>query len=125
MTDALDILVLDGDGIGPEITRATLDVLEAARTRFALPLRFAVEAVGLPALAREGSTLPERIVARAEAADGIILAPVDTASYPAREEGGINPSGTLRRRLDLFANIRPARTRAGFPPALRQGFRTA
>ena len=122
MTDALDILVLDGDGIGPEITRATLDVLEAACTRYSLPLRFAVEAVGLPALAREGSTLPERIIARAEAADGIVLAPVDTASYPAREEGGVNPSGTLRRRLDLFANIRPARTRAGFPAPCGKDF---
>ena len=31
-------------------------------------------------------------------------------------EGGLNPSGELRKRLDLYANIRPARSRAGFPP---------
>ena len=32
------------------------------------------------------------------------------------EQGGINPSGALRKRLDLYANIRPAKTRAGIPP---------
>ncbi|MCC5979166.1 MAG: isocitrate/isopropylmalate dehydrogenase family protein [Salinarimonas sp.] len=122
MTNELDILVLDGDGIGPEITRATLDVLEAASSRYCLPLRFTMEAVGLPAFEREGSTLPERIVAQAQAADGILLAPVDTASYPPREEGGVNPSGTLRRKLDLFANIRPARTRPGVPPPCGKPF---
>jgi 3-isopropylmalate dehydrogenase len=37
-------------------------------------------------------------------------------SYPPREQGGLNPSGELRKRLDLYANIRPARSRAGFPP---------
>ena len=36
--------------------------------------------------------------------------------YPARESGGLNPSGELRKRLDLFANIRPARSRAGIAP---------
>ena len=35
---------------------------------------------------------------------------------PPRAEGGLNPSGELRKRLDLYANIRPARSREGFPP---------
>jgi len=36
--------------------------------------------------------------------------------YPPVAEGGLNPSGELRKRLDLYANIRPARSREGFPP---------
>src|SRR5262249_50314292 len=44
------------------------------------------------------------------------LGPVSHNDYPPAAEGGLNPSGELRRRLDLFANIRPARTRGGFPP---------
>jgi 3-isopropylmalate dehydrogenase len=36
--------------------------------------------------------------------------------YPPVAQGGLNPSGELRKRLDLFANIRPALTRGGFPP---------
>jgi 3-isopropylmalate dehydrogenase len=44
------------------------------------------------------------------------LGPVSHNDYPPADKGGINPSGALRKRLDLFANIRPARTRADFPP---------
>src|SRR5207302_6709398 len=44
------------------------------------------------------------------------LGPVSHNDYPPVADGGLNPSGELRKRLDLFANIRPARTRGGFPP---------
>ena len=50
---------------------------------------------------------------RARAAPGIILGPVDHLQYPPKEQGGINPSGWLRVQLDLFANIRPAKSRMG------------
>ena len=46
----------------------------------------------------------------------MLLGPVSHNDYPPRGEGGLNPSGELRKRLDLYANIRPARSRAGFPP---------
>ena len=59
---------------------------------------------------------PEASFAAAQAADGVILGPVSHNDYPPADKGGINPSGALRKRLDLFANIRPARTRADFPP---------
>ncbi len=49
------------------------------------------------------------------AADGIILGPVSHSDYPARAEGGINLSADLRVRLDLYANIRPAKSRLGLP----------
>jgi 3-isopropylmalate dehydrogenase len=49
----------------------------------------------------------------ARKAPGIILGPVDHLQYPPREKGGINPSGEFRVKLDLFANIRPARSRMG------------
>ena len=45
----------------------------------------------------------------AKATDGVPLEPVSHNAYPPREDGGLNPSGVLRRALDLFANIRPAR----------------
>ena len=50
------------------------------------------------------------------AADGVILGPVSHNDYPPVAQGGLNPSGELRKRLDLYANIRPARSRGGFPP---------
>ena len=46
----------------------------------------------------------------------MILGPVSHNDYPPVAQGGLNPSGELRKRLDLYANIRPARSRGGFPP---------
>jgi len=105
-----------GDGIGPEITAATLAVLRAADARLALGLNFEEVPVGLAALRQHGSTLPDASFATAQAADGVILGPVSHNEYPPVAQGGLNPSGEMRRRLDLFANIRPARSRPGLPP---------
>jgi isocitrate/isopropylmalate dehydrogenase len=112
----VSIVVMEGDGIGPEITAATLDVLGAAERVFKLPVAFTTMAIGLAALRAHGTTLPDAAVAAAQAADGVILGPVSHNDYPPVAEGGLNPSGELRKRLDLFANIRPARSRGGFPP---------
>ena len=110
------LLVLEGDGIGPEITAATLEVLNAANSALSLQLAFEHADIGLASLRTNGTTLPDAVVAAAKAADGIVLGPVSHNAYPAVEKGGINPSGALRKRLDLYANIRPAKSRAGFPP---------
>jgi isocitrate/isopropylmalate dehydrogenase len=109
------LVVMEGDGIGPEISAATLTVLRAADSKFALGLSFAAVTVGFAALRQNGTTFPTSAFAAAEAADGVILGPVSHNDYPAVAEGGLNPSGELRKRLDLYANIRPARTRGGFP----------
>ena len=113
---ALRLLVLEGDGIGPEITAATLAVLRSADAKFALGLTFTTAAIGWAAHKAEGTTFPGSVEEKAKAADGVLLGPVSHNDYPPREQGGLNPSGELRKRLDLYANIRPARSRAGFPP---------
>src|SRR2546427_3164748 len=110
---AMKILVLRGDGIGPEITAATLAVLDRANTLFKLGLQWQHEEIGLPALKKEGTTLPARVLEAARSAEGVILGPLSTYEYPAREKGGINPSAEFRTKLDLYANIRPARSRLG------------
>jgi 3-isopropylmalate dehydrogenase len=109
----MKILVLPGDGIGPEITEATLTVLDRANARYKLGLEWQQEEIGMVSLKKRGSTLPEDVMEAARKAPGIILGPVDHLQYPAREKGGINPSGELRVKLDLFANIRPAKSRMG------------
>jgi 3-isopropylmalate dehydrogenase len=107
----MNILVLPGDGIGPEITEATLAVLQAADRRLSLGLAFSRHDIGLASLAAQGTTLPEAVLAAIPQADGVILGPVSHYEYPARDQGGINPSGELRVRFDLTANIRPCRSR--------------
>src|SRR5262245_53177696 len=108
----MKILVLPGDGIGPEITAATLEVLERADALWKLGLEWQHEEIGLPSLKKEGTTLPPRVLDAARAASGVILGPLATFDYP-RDKGGLNPSAELRTKLDLYANIRPAKSRLG------------
>jgi 3-isopropylmalate dehydrogenase len=110
------LLVLPGDGIGPEIVGATLDVLREADRIFGLDLTLQTAAIGFDSLKTAGTTIKDEVVAQAKQAHGVILGPVSHNEYPPVAEGGLNPSGELRKRLDLFANIRPARSRAGLPP---------
>ncbi|QRM56187.1 isocitrate/isopropylmalate dehydrogenase family protein [Sinorhizobium sp. BG8] len=109
----LKLLVLPGDGIGPEITAATLDVLKVADALLGLDLEFRELDIGLKSLAERGTTLPDTVLAEVPKADGVILGPVSHYEYPARDKGGINPSGELRTKFELFANVRPCRSREG------------
>jgi isocitrate/isopropylmalate dehydrogenase len=109
------LCVMPGDGIGPEITAATLQVLRAAGARWGIEFVLDAVPVGLEPLRAQGTTFPEASFEAVRAADGVILGPVSHNDYPPADQGGINPSAALRKRLDLYANIRPARTRAGFP----------
>jgi len=109
----MKIVVIPGDGIGPEITRAAQHVLAAASERFGLGLAFEAAEAGFAALRRCGSTFPSDVLERCRAADGIVLGPVSHAEYPPRAEGGLNPSAEMRIGLDLYANVRPSRTREG------------
>lgn len=111
----LTLLCLPGDGIGPELAEATKAVLRTAAEVHGATITLQDAEIGIAALERDGSTLPDPVIAAAKAADGVILGPVSHNAYPPREAGGVNPSGTLRSALDLFANIRPAVSYAGVP----------
>ena len=115
-TSPIRLCVMQGDGIGPDITSATLEVLREAGKLWQIEFAFEHVPVGLEPLKSQGTTFPEPSFETAKAADGVILGPVSHNDYPPVAQGGINPSGALRKRLDLFANIRPAKTRADFPP---------
>ncbi|SDP50443.1 3-isopropylmalate dehydrogenase [Pedococcus dokdonensis] len=106
----MKILVLPGDGIGPEITEATVEVLHALDQQAGLGLELERRDIGLAALAASGSTLPDDVLARVPQVDGTILGPVSHYDYPPRAEGGINPSAELRTRFELYANVRPCRS---------------
>ena len=61
------LLMLAGDGIGPEMMAATRLVLDAADTRFALGLAFEEAVIGFDALAASGSTIPDAVIEQARA----------------------------------------------------------
>jgi 3-isopropylmalate dehydrogenase len=109
------LVVLPGDGIGPEISAATCEILQLLNERMSLGVSFETHEIGLARLTRENTTFPASVAEACRAADGIVLGPVSHATYPSRAAGGINVSGELRITLDLYANIRPSRTREGLP----------
>jgi len=107
----MKLLILPGDGIGPEITRATLAVLDSANRKFKLGLEYEHRPIGLDAHKKHGTTLPDGTLERAREVDGVILGPLDQLHYPPADKGGLNPSALFRVKLDLYANVRPARNR--------------
>lgn len=117
----MHLLVLPGDGIGPEIVAAALQVLAACEQRFALGLRYTREDIGFASLEKHGTTLREEVLQGARAFDGIILGTQSHADYPAPDQGGRNISAAFRVGLDLYANVRPARTRSALPSNMRAG----
>ncbi|HEY8530689.1 MAG TPA: 3-isopropylmalate dehydrogenase [Limnochorda sp.] len=103
------ILLLPGDGIGPEVVDAARRVLEAAARRFGLRLRFEEALIGGAAIDATGEPLPEGTLAAARKAQAVLLGAVggprwDDLPVDRRPEKGLLG---LRRALGLFANIRP------------------
>ena len=116
----MKLMLLAGDGIGPEIADATERVLEALEKRHNLGIELFRQPVGLEALKQHGVTVTDETFADAGAVDGVIFGPVSTVDYPPREKGGLNPSAEFRKRFDLYANIRPSRTRPNVPASVKQ-----
>jgi 3-isopropylmalate dehydrogenase len=111
----MKFIVLPCDGIGPEITQAAVNVLQAAAEHQKLPLRLDHDLVGFDSLREFGTTLRDEVLERSKAYDGVILGTQSHADYPAPEKGGRNVSAGFRIGLDLYANVRPARTRPYLP----------
>jgi 3-isopropylmalate dehydrogenase len=107
------ILLLPGDGIGPEIAAATSEVLRAASEHFQLNVQIEEHAVGHESLHLFGATVRPGLLEIVRSADGLILGPTATADFKDERIGEINPSKYFRKNLDLFANVRPARTYPG------------
>jgi len=106
--------VLDGDGIGPEITRATVDVVTAALGRGGgARVAWAPLPMGCQAIRQHGAAMPEGTRRELARCDGWLMGPHDSASYPPEHRRERNPSGELRHHFDLFANVRPARNYPG------------
>ena len=114
----MKIVVLPGDGIGPEIMAAATAVLEAASQRFGLRLALQHDIAGHDSLKRHGATVTPALLEKVRAADGLMLGPMATYDFKDEARGEINPSKFFRKSLDLYANIRPARTFEGLPARL-------
>lgn len=117
----MKILVLPGDGIGPEIVSSSIDALKVLDSKFGLNLEYDYEEIGFVSLKKHGTTLRQEVLDKARDYQAIILGTQSHADYPTPEKGGRNISASFRVGLDLYANVRPAKTRSYLPSNMREG----
>ncbi|MDW8369846.1 MAG: isocitrate/isopropylmalate family dehydrogenase [Geminicoccaceae bacterium] len=115
----LDIALMPGDGIGPEVMEAALLVLETVQRRLGgFHLAFTPLEAGAEAYRRSGVAMSEAVFARAAAADAILFGAMGLPDVRLPDGREIAPQLDLRERLGLFAGIRPIRLLPGVPSAL-------
>jgi 3-isopropylmalate dehydrogenase len=105
------IVLLPGDGIGPEVVTEARAVLDAVAQRFGHSFAYETHAVGGCAIDESGTALPDATLAACKNADAVLLGAVggpkwDDPSAAVRPEQGLLG---LRKGLGLFANLRPVK----------------
>ena len=107
MRDAFDILLLPGDGIGPEVVGAAREVVDAAADHFGIEVRYEERRIGGTAIREEGEPVSTETLEAASTSDSVLLGAVghpDFDDAPVRPEAGLLG---LRKHLGAFANLRP------------------
>jgi isocitrate dehydrogenase (NAD+) len=99
------VTLIPGDGTGPEITEATRRVLEATGVQFDWDVRQA----GAETLEKYGTILPEEVIESIKRTKVGLKGPITTPVGRGQRSANV----TLRKRLDLYANLRPAKTYQG------------
>ncbi len=109
-----DIVVLPGDGIGPEVTAAAVEVLRAVATRYGHQFHLHEHAIGGAAIDATGEPLPAATLDACRRADAVLLGAVGGPKWSdpkakVRPEQGLL---ALRKGLGLYANLRPVQPHA-------------
>ena len=110
---SINIVLLPGDGVGPEVSAATLSVLRAAQGMFGLDFSFEEKLFGGAAIDAVGDPLPEETLSACKSSDAIFLGAIGGPKWdqaPVRPEQGLLK---LRQELGVFANLRPLKVLSG------------
>jgi 3-isopropylmalate dehydrogenase len=113
MADQHNIILLPGDGIGPEVTRAMQTILNAVAAKFALNLHCNEKLFGGAAIDATGTSLPDDTLSACLASNAVFLGAVGDPKYdgaPVRPEQGLL---SLRAQMQVFANLRPVAIMTG------------
>ncbi|HKA42708.1 MAG TPA: isocitrate/isopropylmalate family dehydrogenase [Burkholderiales bacterium] len=109
-SNELRLAVLEGDGIGPEITDATIKVLQAAAREARLRLRIKKAPIGWQAYRKTRATLTDMTLAALREHEGWIVGPTFAGEYAKDDPYRGHPNGFIRRHFKLFANVRPVQS---------------
>ncbi len=117
---SFEIAVFAGDGIGPEITAPTVNILKAlSHSSGEYDLSFKSAPAGAALFAETGEAFPSDSMDAAKRADAILLAAMGLPSVRYQDGTEISPQLDLRIELDLFAGVRPVRVVPGQPTPLK------
>ena len=107
----LKILLLPGDGVGAEVTRAAVEVLQTVAKKFGHTLELSEGLIGGVAIHQTGSPLPDDTLNKALAADATLLGAVGSPEFDGAPPEKRPEKGLLgiRKALGLFANLRPVK----------------
>src|SRR5271168_545074 len=116
---AYKVLVLKGDGIGPEVVGEALQVLKLVARDSAIDMEFKDGIVGGHAIDQFGTPLPDDVLKNAQDSDAILLGAVGGPKWdsPAAEKRPEQALLALRKTLGLFANMRPVKAIKELIPA--------
>lgn len=112
---SFDIAVLPGDGIGKEITGPSVQLVKEAASRSGVTLRFETLEAGAELYAKTGVAFPEENFQRAMQADAIYLCAMGLPDVRYPDGTEVGPQHDLRKRLGLYAGVRPCKTLPGIP----------
>ena len=108
----LNIAVLPGDGIGPEVTRQAIKCLQAIEEIFGHKFSFTQADVGAEAIEKSGVALPDTTLELCKKCDAILFGAIGDPKYDNNPEATVRPEQgllKLREALGLFSNIRPVK----------------
>jgi len=108
-----NIVVIEGDGIGPEVTRQSVKVLNAIADRFNHEFSYTYFLMGAVAIDKTGNPLPDETIEAALNSDAILFGAIGHPKYDNDPTAKVRPEQgllKLRKSLQLFANIRPVTT---------------
>jgi len=107
MSKTYNIAVLKGDGIGPEVTEAAVNVLQATQETSNFKLNFLYGKAGYHCIAEYGTNLPEETIALLRRTDACLKGPMTTPEEPGAP---VSAAVKIRKMFNLYANVRPCRT---------------
>ena len=109
----LKIAVLAGDGIGPEISKVGVDVMNAVAKRFGHEITYTQAICGAAAIDEVGDPFPEETFRTCQEADAVFFSAVGDPKFDNNPAAKVRPEQGLlamRKKLGLYANIRPVQT---------------
>ncbi|MDR0797862.1 MAG: hypothetical protein LBE70_04010, partial [Nitrososphaerota archaeon] len=107
MVKTYNVAVLKGDGIGPEVTEATIKIFDEVQKNSNFKLNYIYGEAGDNCIPKYGTNLPIETVEMIKKTDACLKGPMTTLEEPGAP---VSVAVTLRRMFNLYANVRPCKS---------------